>query len=132
MREISILVAEDDPDTLELVKLLLEMEGFSVVGVEDGLAAVECLSTWRPSVIVTDLMMPNLSGLELIKWVKGKSGLATIPVVVISAGGKEILSEAIEAGAIAVIRKPEKLAQLGDAIREICSSDRQSPWGLVA
>ncbi|MEO8377178.1 MAG: response regulator [Candidatus Sumerlaeota bacterium] len=84
-----ILVIDDEPDVIEIVRALLSTKGHDVItagGGEEGLALAE---KERPDLIITDLMMPRVSGLEVIKQLKRNARLRTTPIVVISALGDE-------------------------------------------
>jgi CheY-like chemotaxis protein len=82
----TVLVVEDDPDIREALCALLEDEGYNVYSAENGQTAA-CLLSNRPppSVVITDLMMPNMDGWELIERLRKSDRLAGVPVVVISA-----------------------------------------------
>lgn len=84
-----ILVIDDEPDVIEILRALLSTKGHEVItasGGEEGLALAE---SEMPDLIITDLMMPRISGLEVIKQLKKNARLRTIPIVVISALGDE-------------------------------------------
>ncbi|MCC6545619.1 response regulator [Candidatus Sumerlaeota bacterium] len=84
-----ILVIDDEQDVIEIVRALLSTKGHEVItaaGGEEGLALAE---SERPDLIITDLMMPRVSGLEVIKQLKKNARLRTTPIVVISALGDE-------------------------------------------
>lgn len=118
MAKATLLIAEDNPDTRSLLRWLLESEGFDVTTAEDGAAALKFLDLTQPDVILTDLMMPQVDGIELIRRVRGSSDLANIPIVALTAYGSNYIAQAKNAGANATLRKPEDLDQLVDTINQ--------------
>lgn len=80
-----ILVAEDDADLRLLVSLKLESSGHEVISVEDGSAAVHHCRSHRPDLVVLDLMMPGMSGLEVCRFIRSDPGLTATPVILLTA-----------------------------------------------
>lgn len=109
MGKASLLLAEDNPDMRSLLKWLLEAEGYEVITAEDGATALRFLSQLHPDVILTDLMMPELDGVELIKTIRNNKEFADTPIVAMTAYGNGYTKLASQAGATAAIRKPEDL-----------------------
>jgi CheY-like chemotaxis protein len=114
-----VLLIEDNREILDAVRLTLEFEGFTVITAEDGLTALECLNKHRPDVILTDLMMPEMTGLEFIHQVRRIANYDLIPIIAISAYDKTYLAAAICAGAIAALHKPEDMDILVDTVNEV-------------
>ena len=112
-----ILIAEDDDDQRELYTQMLEMEGFKVNSVASGKEVLEVLQQSHPDVILTDIGMPEMDGLELIRRVKEQ--LADIPVVVMTSFQKGYLTLARAAGASGTITKPFSAEDLYTAILEV-------------
>jgi len=83
-RNQTILLIEDDTFAIKLYGKALTREGFQVNVAEDGLAAVEMAPRLRPGLIVLDLILPGLDGLELLKFIRGHQNLKDIPVIVLS------------------------------------------------
>jgi CheY-like chemotaxis protein len=117
-----ILVAEDNPDARELLYIVLTEEGFEVVGVEDGQAALDAAKAARPDLIITDIQMPNLDGIDMIKALRGQPELAEVPVLVISATNSGIIKEALDAGANAAASKPVSLDSLVRLIKSLLTA----------
>ncbi len=84
-REISILVVDDDPALRELLRRLLEREGYAVQEAENGRAALERLREAPPGLIVLDLMMPEMDGFEFVAAVRADKAWQTIPIIVVTA-----------------------------------------------
>ena len=114
----TILLVEDNADIRELAVLTLRTAGYEVAEAENGREALDQLQTMRgaPCLVLLDLMMPIMSGPELLSSLQGDQRLATLPVVVLSAGGKP--SDAPAASRF--IRKPVGAAVLLELVREFC------------
>lgn len=106
MNQYYILLVEDNPDLRELFNLFLLQDGFEVSAVEDGEAALDALAKRKPDAVVTDLMMPNMDGLELIKWIRSQENMAGLPVIAMTAYGETMWSRAEKAGATKILPKP--------------------------
>jgi two-component system phosphate regulon response regulator PhoB len=103
----TILVIDDEEDIRELVGLNLRREGYEVVACETGEQALDRVSSVAPALIVLDLMLPGIDGLEVCKRLKADSGTRTIPVVMLSAKGEEAdIVTGLELGADDYIAKP--------------------------
>src|SRR5690348_3209951 len=82
----TILVVDDEPTIVEVVELYLRREGFAVVTAADGNAALAALERQRPDLIVLDLMLPGVSGLELTARLRATGGP---PIIMLTARGEE-------------------------------------------
>src|SRR5882724_131733 len=123
MKKASLLLAEDNADMRSLLKWLLESEGFDVVTAEDGRVALQFLSHHHPDVILTDLMMPEVDGVELIKSIRKSEEFANTPIVAMTAYGNGYVTLASQAGATASIRKPEDLDSLVSTINQLLDNE---------
>ncbi len=85
-----ILVVEDHRDTRELLKYNLAAAGFDVAAADDGQSGLKLANGFRPDIILLDLMMPGMDGLEVCRQLKGDGELARIPVIMLTAKGEEI------------------------------------------
>ncbi|HZS46034.1 MAG TPA: response regulator [Blastocatellia bacterium] len=119
MARFHVIVAEDNSDTRAMVKWLLEQHGYQVDTASDGVVALNLIGRSNPDLILTDLQMPNLSGIELIKRLRQDRKTATTPVVAMSAFGPEELERATAAGANLIIRKPEGILELADKVKSL-------------
>jgi CheY-like chemotaxis protein len=116
----TILVVDDDPGTRSLLRLIFETAGHVVVEAPHGKAALELIRpNSLPDVVVTDLMMPVLSGAQLIEQLRLEQRTATIPVVVVSASSDA--ARTLEASGLvqAVVRKPFDVYALVDCIENV-------------
>ena len=102
-----ILVVDDEPDTLNLVKMILEGEGYQVISASDGDEALQKVEVDEPSFILLDLVMPGKSGLEVCKILKTQPKTKLIPVVTFSVLGRDVDKKlSREAGAESHFIKP--------------------------
>jgi len=85
----SILIVEDEADILELIQYNLSREGFRVSGVRDGEAALRLIRRQNPDLVLLDLMLPGLDGLEICRRLKEDPVTRSIPVVMVTAKGEE-------------------------------------------
>jgi len=101
-----ILVAEDDDLMLKMLEFRLKKDGHEVIVTHDGREAMDKIDELLPDLVITDIMMPYLSGLEIIGAVKTKYP-GTMPVIIISGMGQEsVVLEAFKLGADDFITKP--------------------------
>ncbi len=102
----TILVAEDEMMMLKTIELRLKKDGHKIILCQDGREAIKKIEELTPDLIITDIMMPYASGLEIIGAVKAKGG-KKIPIIVLSAMGQEnVVLEAFQLGADDYITKP--------------------------
>ena len=80
-----ILVVDDNPDAIAIVKSALEARGYTVLTAERGAAALESVAADKPDVILLDIMMPDMSGLEVLEKLKATPATASIPVILVTA-----------------------------------------------
>lgn len=114
-----ILVAEDEPLMLMAIEAKLKNEGFDVVGAQDGREALKILETTVPDLIITDILMPYTSGLELISIVKSGEN-KKIPIIVLSGLGQEdTVMEAFQLGADDFITKPFNPTELSVRVKRL-------------
>lgn len=101
-----ILIIEDDELIIKILKFILNKEGYQLSVVMDGLSAVEQIHSINPDMVITDLMLPYKSGLEVIRFVK--ENFEKTPIIVLSSLGEEehSVSEAFKLGADDFIAKP--------------------------
>jgi CheY-like chemotaxis protein len=112
-----ILVVEDDADTRESMRRLLEVSGFAVVCAANGKMAMACIAEMeRPDLILMDLAMPVMDGWEFREVLRRYAVLASIPVIVISAQG-DLPQSAASLDAAAYFRKPFEPERLLERIR---------------
>jgi CheY-like chemotaxis protein len=114
-----VLIVEDDAEFREMLSKLLELEGFKVVSVGNCIKAFSLFYTQHPSVVVTDLGLPDLSGFELIRWAREKQEFADLPIVAISAYGRTYLRAALANGATEALDKTDDLDHLIEVLDKV-------------
>ena len=116
-----LLLVDDDPCTLKLYKDRLSHMGDQVATAPDGLAAVQALRSARPDLVVLDLMMPRLSGADVLKFIRAEPRLKSLPVIVLSNSYmQEVASEAAALGVDKALLKIRCSPQiLSEAIEEV-------------
>jgi DNA-binding response OmpR family regulator len=101
-----ILLAEDNSILLLLLKHQLQKEGYKLLIAVNGMEAIDLIEEHNPDLILTDIMMPFISGLEVISHVRNKLNLKTPIIVFSSAGQEEMVLKAFEMGATDFMSKP--------------------------
>ena len=113
-----ILVVDDSPTQLRQMQLLLEKEGFVVQSALDGKQAIASIETEMPVLVVTDLQMPEMNGLELVAAVK--ESIPSLPVILITNQGSEaIAAKALRAGAASYVPKKEMNDTLIPVVQQV-------------
>ena len=116
----SILVVDDEPAIGVVMGIILKLHGYAVYRAENVSQAYEYLEENIPDLIVSDIMMPGVDGLTMIRQIKSKPELADIPTVVLSAlAAEQDRLEALNAGANAFLAKPFTASELKDAVEPL-------------
>ena len=120
----TILIADDEPEIVDLVRLLLEWEGYTVTGAKNGEEALALARSSVPALILLDVRMPKMSGLEVLEHLQADRELAKIPVVMLSVVTTyPRVQRALEKGAVAFLSKPFELQEMARLVRRILSRD---------
>ena len=110
-----ILVVDDEPQLTRVLRTGLKSRGYDVRAAADGLAGFEVFNDWHPDLVITDLAMPNVDGLELCRRLRAVS---TVPIIVLSAKGEEKTKvEALDLGADDFVTKPFGIDELLARVR---------------
>lgn len=105
--QLSILVADDDPDIRDLVVFKLEQAGFAVRAVADGSAALTALEDLTPDLVVLDVMMPGLSGLDVLRQIRAMDRLDGVKVLLLTARARDTdVDDGYNTGADDYVTKP--------------------------
>jgi CheY-like chemotaxis protein len=115
-----VLCADDDEDILSLVSLRLGRNGYEVVIARDGPSALALATERVPDVAVLDVMMPRLTGIELVAAFRADDRLSGVKVVLLSARAQDADQErGLEAGADAYLTKPFKFDELAEVVAQL-------------
>jgi two-component system chemotaxis response regulator CheY len=115
-----ILVVDDDSVTRKLLGLYLRSKGYDVAFAENGLDALEKLGTENINIVLTDLNMPYMDGIEFIKNMKSESSYSHIPVLMISTeADEEEKRQAFDAGADGYLVKPVTAEMINEKVLEL-------------
>lgn len=114
-----ILIADDDPAILRLVKAIVEKEGFDAITVRDGKEAYRVLQSGEPFVAaILDVVMPYIQGTELVRYMQSEKRHMKIPVIMMTAEqNARLSSDSFAAGAVAFLPKPFTNVQLQTMLR---------------
>lgn len=113
-----VLVVEDHHDTSFMLCSLLKMEGYEVEHAIDGVVGYKTATSEHPDLIVTDIQMPRMNGIEMIKRLREDGDLDNTPIIVMSAFGRRLIDDAIQAGADDYIEKPIDFDRFLTTIKE--------------
>lgn len=117
------MVVEDEKSFVEALKVGLDREGFDVKVAEDGLMALELFRTFKPDLILLDVMLPKISGLDVCKEIRTES---KVPIIMVTAKGEEIDTVVgLEVGADDYVTKPYRLREVVARMRSLL---RRSNW----
>lgn len=118
-----VLVVEDEKSFVEALKVGLDREGFDVKVAEDGLMALELFRKFKPDLILLDVMLPKISGLDVCKEIRTES---KVPIIMVTAKGEEIDTVVgLEVGADDYVTKPYRLREVVARMRSLL---RRSNW----
>ena len=125
-RKANILVVDDESQITRVLKTTLSSHGYGARVAHDGEEALQIMKDWPPDLLITDLRMPNMDGLELCRRVRSQS---RVPIIVLSVKGEEAIKvKALDAGADDYVTKPfsvnELLARVRAALRRNTSPEK--------
>ena len=126
-----VLIIEDDKDIVELVRYNLEKDGYQVISSGDGATGLAQLRKSSPDILILDLMLPKISGLEICKEIRRDAALNRLPILMLTARGEEAdRVVGLELGADDYVTKPfspkELLARVRRAMRRARSASRSA------
>ena len=119
-----ILVVEDEPDTAEMFAEMLRLRGYRVFKSYGSATAMRQLALEKPDAVVLDIMMPDISGLEVLRFMRREPVYENIPVIVVSAKG--LLSDikaGMDAGAAIYLTKPVAFSDLIKAVEDVIQKE---------
>ena len=119
----TVLIVDDSSTLREMISGLLIKSGMTVLEARDGMEAKEKIQANRPDLVVLDIVMPNLNGYELCRWVKNNPSTEDIPVVICSSKGEEFDRYwGIKQGADAYIAKPFRPKEMVETVKQLLRS----------
>jgi two-component system cell cycle response regulator DivK len=114
----TVLVVEDNELNMKLFHDLLEVNGYNIVQTRNGLEAIDLAREHRPDLILMDIQLPEVSGLEVTKWIKEDDDLRTIPVIAVTAFAMKGDEERIrQGGCEAYLSKPISVAKFIETVK---------------
>jgi DNA-binding response OmpR family regulator len=123
-----ILVVDDETDILDLISLSLQREGHQVITAETGEEAIELVRSKRPDLMVLDLMLPEMTGLEVCRHIRGVPEYAGMPIIILSARCSEVDRVlGLEMGADDYVTKPFSVRELALRVRIAAQRSRTAP-----
>ncbi|MEM0989051.1 MAG: response regulator [Pseudomonadota bacterium] len=117
-----ILLAEDEPNIVETLRFLLQRAGFDVLVCANGREALATVQSHPPDVLILDMMLPEISGLEILRQIRAHHSAAATPVLMLTAKGQRVDRErAEEAGADIFLTKPFANSELVAAVEQLAA-----------
>ena len=121
-------MVEDDAALRKVLELRLMLEGFDVVLTADGQAGLDALTSCRPDIVVSDLMMPRLDGFGFCRGARATPGFERLPIVLLTAHQRDEQVEALlELGGITFMAKPFEAPVLSATLRDLIAAAPRSP-----
>jgi DNA-binding response OmpR family regulator len=118
--EITVMIIEDEPDAAEMFAEMMRVNGYRVIKVFSSGPAISMISQEKPDVIILDIMMPDISGLEVLRYMRREPDLASIPVIIVSAKSMPgDIKIGLDAGASRYLTKPVGFRDLVEAVEQV-------------
>ena len=116
----TVIVVEDEPDAAELFAEMMRVSGFRVLKTYSSTPAISLIAKEAPDVVILDIMMPDISGLEVLRFMRRDPKLKSTPVIVVSARSMPSdIKEGLEAGATIYLTKPVGYLDLKKAVDQV-------------
>ena len=126
----SILIVDDEASIRELLRFNLQKEGYVVSEAADGLEALQLIKQQRPDLVLLDLMLPGMDGLEVCRRIKGQQGTAGIPIIMLTAKNEEVDKVlGLELGADDYQTKPFGLRELMARVKAVLRRSQKGSHG---
>ena len=118
-----VAVVDDEPETTEMIAEMIRLSGYQAITSFSSSGAIQVISSEKPDAVVLDVMMPDQSGLDVLRFMRQDPRLEHIPVIVVSARSKpEDIQEGIEAGAVIYLTKPVAYLDIKTAVQSVFST----------
>lgn len=119
----TVLIVEDNELNMKLFRDLLEAHGYQTVGTRNGIEAVDLARKHHPDLILMDIQLPEVSGLDVTRWIKDDPDLQTIPVVAVTAFAMKGDEERIrQGGCEAYLSKPISVGKFIETVRRFAGN----------
>ena len=116
----TVVVVEDEADAAEMFAEMMRVNGFRVVKSYSSGPAINLIASEMPDVVILDIMMPDISGLEVLKYMRNEPLLAKIPVIIVSAKSlPSDIKNGLDAGASVYLTKPVGFLDLKQAVEKV-------------
>jgi DNA-binding response OmpR family regulator len=123
---LSVLVVDDDPVILRLLQVNFDLEGIGVVTAVDGEEGLKLAQTNPPDLVISDIMMPKVNGLELLAALRSSPDTASLPVILLSAKAQVAdVQRGLELGADDYVTKPFDPLELIDRVYKVLAKSRR-------
>ena len=120
MAEKTIIVVEDEMDAAEMFAEMMRVSGYTVLKATSSTHAMSMIAKVKPSAVILDIMMPDVSGLEVMRFMRNDPDLVQIPVVIVSAKCLPVdINRGLNAGAAIYLTKPVGYLDLKDAVERV-------------
>jgi DNA-binding response OmpR family regulator len=116
----TVMIIEDEVDAAELFGEMMRLNGFRVIKMYSSAPAIPMIAQEKPDVIILDIMMPDISGLEVLRYMRREPNMSSIPVIVVSAKSMPgDIKTGLEAGASMYLTKPVGFLDLKQAVEQV-------------
>ena len=124
MTEKTVLIIEDEEDAAELFAEMMRVSGFRVLKTSKSAPAISMMAAEKPDVVLLDIMMPEISGLDILRQMRRDPALANIPVIVVTAKSMPTdIKNGMEAGASTYLTKPVGYLELKEAVERALANN---------
>jgi DNA-binding response OmpR family regulator len=116
----TVMIIEDEPDAAEMFAEMMRVSGFRVLKMFSSAPAIPMITQEKPDLIILDIMMPDISGIEVLRYMRREPDLLSIPVIVVSAKSMPSdIKTGLEAGASIYLTKPVGFLELKQAVEQV-------------
>lgn len=120
---LSVLVVDDEPMTRNLLRMILSHAGYAIYEAEDGLDALEKIKNHAPDLVILDVMMPVMDGIDVCRAVRGDAATADLPIIMLSAyANSEAVEDSMKAGANKYLTKPISRKKLLEEVNALLAT----------
>ena len=120
---LSVLVVDDEPMTRNLLRMILSHAGYAIYEAEDGLDALEKVKNHAPDLVILDVMMPVMDGIDVCRAVRGDAATADLPIIMLSAyANSEAVEDSMKAGANKYLTKPISRKKLLEEVNALLAT----------